>query len=125
MDLRVEIFYVVSKSKLPKGMSFPLKRSEFDSAMSTIAYDGIRFVYFNLGQRSSGKSILMHCDAKCIILYAVPSAERQRIGEALLNEGFPKLRRWLENIGKTETARMMKHYFGMRWVDGRLVVHAE
>ena len=97
--------YTFSKDKLPKELSYPLKRSLLDGALRNASvYETVWFVrylkrhtgntaldaYFSPeqhGYASSGKVV--------ITVWSVPAKERKATEYLLLNQGLPSLCRWL------------------------------
>jgi hypothetical protein len=98
--------YSFSKDKLPKGATYPLKRSFLDAALEQANVKDLVFVYYLRNQRSdevmradyhgnhrrdyfaSGKS--------SVTVYSVPSELRAATESSLLNEGVKAIVKWLE-----------------------------
>jgi hypothetical protein len=121
--------YSFKKAKIPKGMSFPLKRSRLDAALLESGVEGIHFVYYRMWQ--SGNFVL-HGDfcgeqrrawaaagLSTITIYAVPSSERHAVETALETELLPKLMRWLLLLQKAgNTGRAADRHFIASWCNG-------
>lgn len=103
--------YSFSKAKLPKGTSYPLKRSALDAALEQANVRGLVFVYYLKKQRTDE---VMRADyhgdhrrdyfasgETSVTVYSVPSTQRAVTESALLNEGVEVIAKWLQ---KTETA---------------------
>jgi hypothetical protein len=103
--------YSFSKAKLPKGASYPLKRSALDAALEQANVKDLVFVYYLKNQRSNE---VMRADyhgnhrrdyfasgKTAVTVYSVPSGQRAATESSLLNEGVKAIVKWLE---KTETA---------------------
>ena len=103
-NMRVEQ-YEFSKAKLPKKLSYPLKRSLLDTALrSASVYETVWFVRY-LG-RQNGNTVLAAyfspeqygyaASGKVMItVWAVPPKKRHATEELLLNQALPSLCRWL------------------------------
>ncbi|HEY5174835.1 MAG TPA: hypothetical protein VII95_04640 [Terriglobales bacterium] len=119
--------YVFSKDKLPKALSYPLKRSLLDAALCLHSvYPTVRYVVYagrpyenvpldahfvpeGCGSVSSGKA--------WITVHAVPAAERKLTEELLLTVGLPILCRWLaEGQSKGNAWRGLPHSLTLRRV---------
>ena len=125
--------YSFDKSRLPKGMSYPLKRSVLDETLEREAISKIYVVYYWL--RQSG-DVVMRADycgvatkgrfaagQSSVTLYAVPSAERKQTETLLLEKGLPSLCAWLKRAEEAGNAwRGKDHHLAVRYADGRLSV---
>jgi len=97
--------YAFSKAKLPKELSYPLKRSLLDAALrSASVYGTVWFVRYS--RRQNGKTVLdahfgpelydYAASGKVMItVWAVPASERRKTEELLISQGLPSLCRWL------------------------------
>lgn len=126
-----------SKAKLPRGMSFPLKRSVLDAALLEGGVTKLAMVYYNLGQRTSAVTPIVFAEytseaergwaaagTSSIIVYAVPSAERHVMEMAISATVLPALIRWLLQIEKAGSGpRAMRHQFSATWEDGAFSVY--
>jgi hypothetical protein len=116
--------YSFSKDKLPKGASYPLKRSFLDAALEQANVKDLVFVNYLRNQRSDE---VMRADyhgnhrrdyfasgKTSVTVYSVPSEQRAATESSLLNEGVKAIVQWLE---KAEAA-------GNTWrsVDHQLVL---
>ena len=102
-----EMEYDFSKSKIPKGLSYPLKRSLLDKAFEEYEISQIFVVYYFL---RTGGNIVMRADyhgegeqnfatgKTTVTVYAVPSEERKRTEDLLVQQGLPALMKWIKNI---------------------------
>ena len=98
--------YGFDKDKLPKTLSYPLKRSVLDAALRDANISKISNVYYSI--RQSGNVIIRvaYCGEdrqgwagagkSSITIYAVPSHERQETEAALLAI-LPSICKWLRN----------------------------
>ena len=121
--------YAFNKAKLPRGLSFPLKRSVLDAALLEAGVLGIDFVYYWLRQRGhlvmwadyrgEGRRGWASAGQLSITVYAVPSAERQATEEALVAEVLPRLVGWLKSLEKSgNTRRGSDQHFVASWEAG-------
>jgi hypothetical protein len=122
--------YGFHKWKVPKGLSYPLKRSVLDKTLENSRTNRIKWVYYSL---RTGGSILIEAnfvgEAHKLIsigyislsIYAVLSEERKQTEELLIEQGLPKLVEWLK---KVETAgegwRSKTRLFGIHCKNGKL-----
>jgi len=103
--------YSFSKDKLPKGASYPLKRSALDAALEHANLKDLVYVVYLRNQR---RDEVMRADyygnhrkdfyasgKTSVTVYSVPSEQRAATESSLLNEGVRAIIKWLE---KTETA---------------------
>jgi hypothetical protein len=100
--------YTFSKEKLPKELSYPLKRSLLDAALRAASvYETVWFVRYS--KRHNGHSVLdayfapeqysYAASGKIVItIWAVPAKERKETENLLLSQGLPALCRWLERL---------------------------
>ena len=99
--------YGFSKSKIPKGMSYPLKRSMLDAALDEAGIFRLHMVYYFL--RQSGQNVMRADYAgesrqaaaagrSSVTVYAVPSDERKQTESLILATGLPRVCQWLKNI---------------------------
>ena len=101
--------YAFDKDDLPKGMSFPIRRSVFDLILNSRGVlDEVHHVYFSRPQRTGLLFRASYCGEdrrgwfaagkSGLSIFAVPSAARKRVEEALIEEGMPLVNRWLQNL---------------------------
>jgi hypothetical protein len=118
--------YGFDKQKLPRGFSYPLKRSILDAALTEAGITRVHCVYYWLGH--SGDIILRadYCGEAnhawaagqaSITLCAVPSEERRETESALLHQALPQLCTWLR------TAEQAGNVW--RGVDHTIVFHVK
>lgn len=126
--------YDFSKTKLRKGLSFPLRRSLPDRALEDAGVSLIDTAFYTTRRRSA--VLLAHywgeghkgwagAGLTGIHLYAVPSNERKATEDALVAQGLPALVRWLRELeGAGNTRRGVDQHFGAEYVDGALTIKA-
>jgi hypothetical protein len=101
--------YAFDKEDLPKGLSFPMKRSVLDSLWDARGIlDELHHVYFSRPQRVGLVVRAAYCGEdrrgwfaagkSGLWVFAVPSAERKQIEKALIEEGILMVNRWLEKL---------------------------
>jgi hypothetical protein len=126
--------YWFSKGKLPRGLSYPLKRSSLDSALHQASVYGavysVRYLahvslapvleaqFVPLGTKAHpsvvGRSLLT--------LYAVLSAQRDASEEQILKSALPSLCGWLaETQSQGDSWRGMPHSISFQVIDGKQV----
>lgn len=122
--------YNFHKWKIPKGLSYPIKRSILDEILESSGTNRIKQISFSSGQGANtifwanfigeGHNKPTAGDIG-LYLYAVPSVERKHTEEILIKQGFPKLVKWLKKI---ETAgegwRSKTRLFEIHLKDGEL-----
>ena len=117
------------RAKIPKGMSFPLKRSRLDAALIESGISGVHSVYYWLKQ--SGNIVLRgeFCGEQrrgwtaagqsSITVYAVPSEQRRQVESAIETDLLPKLIRWLQEIEQARNVRRAAdRHFAASWSAG-------
>jgi hypothetical protein len=121
--------YAFDRSKTPQGLSFPLKRSVLDTALSATGVSGVHCVYYWLRQRGQ---IVMRADfcgegrrgwaaagRASITIYAVPSPERQATEATLVSEVLPRMVSWLKALEQSgNTRRGVDQHFVASWEAG-------
>jgi hypothetical protein len=123
--------YPFDKTKLPKGLSYPLKRSALDAALENAGVSQIHVVYF--WTRESGNVVMraefcgeskkgwFAAGQSSITLYAVPSIERKETETLLIKEGLPKLCEWLKHAEDAgNTWRDKTHNLKIECANGKL-----
>jgi hypothetical protein len=113
--------YQFSQYKLPRGLSYPLKRSILDAALTEAGIQHIDSVgYFRtpdgnvvLSARYLGETKDRMAAGRAVLrVNAVPSASRSRVAELLKTRGLPALVRWLAELEAGGNAqRSMDHEF--------------
>jgi hypothetical protein len=128
------IEYHFDKVKIPKGMSFPLKRGRLDAALIESGVSKVNCVYYWL--RQSGNIVLRgdfcgECKRwassgqSSITVYAVPSADRRAVEGSIETDLLPKLVGWLRAIEQAgNTRRTVDLHFAASWCDGVTSVDA-
>ena len=97
--------YSFSKDKLPKALSYPLKRSVLDAVLWTSSvYDAIWYVHYS-GHQNSNTLLRAHFHAEqddfaargkvMLTVWAVRRNERKITEELLVRDGLPLLCEWL------------------------------
>ena len=122
--------YPFSKDKLPQGFSYSLKRSALYVALENANLSQIHVVYYwfrkdgDLLMQSNfcGETKKMFAAGQSSVsLYSVPSSERKQTEILLLNEGLPRLCKWLkeaENSGNSW--RSKDHHFFIQYANEKL-----
>jgi hypothetical protein len=101
--------YSFSKSKIPRGLSYPLKRSLLNAGLVSSSISQVFLVFYNM--RHGGK-IVMRADfmgeghgfssfsagKSSLTVYAVPSQEKHAIETLLVKEGLPRVCAWLQRV---------------------------
>jgi hypothetical protein len=120
--------YWFSKEKLPRGFSYPLKRSSLDSALrANSVYDAVysvRYLFAHHGAASVldaqfvpfGRGVHPRVVGRSLItLQAVPSKDRLRVEEQILTTALPLLCDWLaQTQTKGNSWRGMPHVFAFQ-----------
>jgi hypothetical protein len=122
--------YEFHKRKLPKGLSYPLKRSVLDKILENSLTERIKWVTFSANRR---KDIIIWANFIGeghktptignigLYIYPVPSAERKQMEELLINEGFPRLVKWLKKVDEAgEGWRLKTRLFEVEYKEGEL-----
>src|SRR5687768_2830647 len=114
------VTYGFVRAKIPKALSFPLKRSALDAALEEAGVASLASVYF--ATRQGGDVVLRasYCGEaqlsaaagrSSVTVYAVPAAQRHETEGALLREGLPRLATWLRAAEEAGNAwRGMNHH---------------
>jgi hypothetical protein len=127
--------YAFDKARIPRGLSFPLKRSVLDAALLEAGVSKLHCVYYWL--RQSGP-IVMRADCcgagrrgwaaagfASITVYAVASSERQVIEGWLVSHVLPRMTRWLKELEVSgNTRRGVDQHFVAGWSAGAVQVEA-
>jgi hypothetical protein len=126
---------------LPRGLSYPIRRSLFDATLGEHAAGLVGSLGFMKAAPQSGdqEGVVMRADyigpsewsvdrtvsgregAIELRLYAVPSRDRAQVETALTKYALPKLRDWLTWLDSGGTHRDSSHLLRWRWSsEGRL-----
>jgi hypothetical protein len=109
----VGLQYSFSKSRIPRGLSYSLKRSLLDSALENSSIAAVALVFYFM--RHSG-NIVMRADfmgeghgltfggKASVTLYSVPSHEKHQIEMLLMKEGLPRVCLWLQRAEQAGNA---------------------
>jgi len=117
----VGLQYSVSKSKIPRGLSFPLKRSLLDAGLLSSSISQVFHVFYNMRH---GGNIVMRADfmgeghgfspsstgKSHLTVYAVPSKEKHAIETLLVKEGLPRVCTWLQRVEQEGNGWRAKNY---------------
>lgn len=123
--------YPFHKFKIPKGYSYPLKRSVLDAWLETTGLTqlaGVSYVFFqhsdNLVIRAlfTGETIKYRTAGTYQVwIYAVPSAEKSAIEQLIMTEALPILGDWLMAAEKAGNSwRGKSHHLEISYLNGRL-----
>ena len=127
--------YAFDKAKLPKGLSFPLKRNVLDAALAEAGVAKIQCVYYWRRQRGTcvlranfcgeGRRGWAAAGLSSITLYAVPSFERLATEVSLVSELLPRMIKWLVDLQSAGNARRgTDQDFAASWDAGVVAVEA-
>jgi hypothetical protein len=108
-DATVEPYHF-SKDKLPKALSYPLKRYLLDAALHSASVYGAVYAVLYSGDREANVILRAQFSpeqygsidpGRClIVLFAVPCGQRKATERVLIVDGLPTLCAWLQ---KTQT----------------------
>ena len=98
--------YSFTKDKLPKTLSYPLKRSHLDAALrSASVYAGVYAVCYVLGRRNDSlildafyspeQDTSFGAGRVLVRIWSVPRDQRYRTEQIFVGEGLPTLCGWL------------------------------
>ena len=96
--------YSFNKDKLPKGTSYPLKRSHLDAALEQANVKNLVFVSYLRQQRPNevmradyhGEHLKVgSAGSASLTIYSVSGEQRAATESALLHEGIPAIIKWL------------------------------
>lgn len=99
--------YEFHKRKLPKGFSYPIKRSVLDEILEKSETERIKWITFSVDRRGDiivwanfvGEAHKTTSAGKIgLYVYAVPSDERKETEELLIKQIFPKFIKWLRKV---------------------------
>jgi len=99
--------YHFEKDKLPKTLSYPLKRSHLDAALLASSVYGMVFAVSYVGRQNSNllldafftpeqRHAAVSAGKVLMRVWAVSSAERHRTEQLFLRYGLPTFCRWLQ-----------------------------
>ena len=124
--------YRSSKYKLPRGESYPLKRTGLDQALEGLPEGSIRSVGYMRPQAAdlvlraifSGEAKpFLAAGTTSIYIFAVASTGRKKIEDELLRSGLARLRKWLEELETRGSSwRAVDRTFELHWRADRLIV---
>jgi hypothetical protein len=122
--------YRFTRAKIPKSLSFPLKRSALDAALEGAGITSLAAVYF--WTRQPGDVVLRanYCGEaqrtaaageSTLTVYAVPAPKRHDTEGALLREALPRLVAWLRAAQAAGNAwRGANHHLAVSYQGGQL-----
>lgn len=125
--------YSFAKDKLPKSLSYPLKRSLLDAALRQASvYDAVWYVHYS-GHQYENEVMRAHFHPEdafaasagktMLTVWAVPSTDRRFIEELMVREGLPILCDWLARTKDAGNAwRGMVHIIDFRRIGENLKV---
>ena len=128
--------YGFSKDKLPKGLSYPLKRSQLDSALRAASVYGAVYSVRYLARRSPvvldaqfvplGRQVHPSVVGRSLItVWAVLSTTRHHLEQQILTMALPQLCDWLARSQTEGSAwRSLPHSVAFELVRGDLVRRA-
>ena len=125
------VTYGFDRAKIPKTLSFPLKRSGLDAALDAAGVVSLAAVYYWMRQRGD---VVLRADylgearrgwaqagQSTVTVYAVPAAERRETESALLREALPRLVAWLRAADAAGNAwRGADHHLAVSYRAGNL-----
>jgi hypothetical protein len=124
--------YSFSKAKIPRGSSYPLRRSLLDAALVSSSVTEVFHVFYFM--RHSG-NIVMRADFLgegygftlggriSVTLYSVPSREKHQIEALLKTEGLPRVCAWLQRVQQAGNAwRAKNHSIVLEFVSNALKI---
>jgi hypothetical protein len=124
------VTYAFDRAKIPRTLSFPLKRSALDAALDSAGVTSLAVVYFWMRQRGdvvlragySGEARRAAAAGQSTVtVYAVPVAERRETEAALLREALPRLAAWLRRVESAGNAwRGVEHHLAIHYRAGKL-----
>lgn len=125
--------YSFAKDKLPKSLSYPLKRSLLDAALRDAAvYDAVWCVCYSGRQYENGvmrahfhpeDAFAASAGKTMLTVWAVPSTDRRFTEQVMLREGLPVLCDWLAHTKDAGNAwRGMVHIIDFRRIGENLKV---
>ncbi|MFL6314133.1 MAG: hypothetical protein ACJ71W_18695 [Terriglobales bacterium] len=124
--------YSFSKAKIPRGSSYPLKRSLLDAGLVSSSITEVFHVFYFM--RHSG-NIVMRADFMgeghgfsqfsagkiSLTVYAVPSQEKHAIETLLVKGGLPCVCAWLQRVQQAGNAwRAKNHSLVLEFAGGTL-----
>jgi hypothetical protein len=127
--------YSFTKNKIPRGSSYPLKRSLLDSVLESSSINVVALVFYFMRH---GGNIVMRADflreglgfamdgKASVTVYSVPGQERQQIETLLIMEGLPRICMWLQHVEQAGNAwRGKNHSIVVEFVAGALKISEE
>jgi hypothetical protein len=132
----MDLDYKLSRHKVPRGFSYPLKRDAFDTVISARGVQSIKSLV--LFFRRIPTSTLMEATYSgeqnggllagtfSIWIYAVPSTKRSAIQELIMQTVLPPALDWITEIDRAGNVRRMNyHYLSAQLIDGEVVINGD
>jgi hypothetical protein len=118
--------YAFQRSKIPRTLAFPLKRTTLDAALEAAGVTDLVAVTFTTHQRGDAvlrveftgehKKGWAGAGRASLVLYAVPARERRVAEEALVHGALPQACSWLRRAQDAGTAwREADHFFEVHY----------
>lgn len=122
-----------SRDKIPKGWSYPLKRSALDAAIVAANLTSVASVYFVFRSHGSIFLSVMYTGEQhrqqrgagtCSVwIYSVPSQTRKAYESAILSALLPAMTRWIEKLEQAgNVRRAVDHQWNAHMSDAGPVV---
>jgi hypothetical protein len=132
----MDLSYRFSRRKIPRGFSYPMKRSMLDAVIAAGGIQSVASVVFYFkrapeslftvsytGEQNDG---ILDPGTFSIWIYAVPSIERSGVQESIMRSVIPAALDWIVEIGHAGNVRRMgNHYFAARLIDGEALIRRD
>jgi hypothetical protein len=132
----VNLDYQFSRHKVPRGFSYPMKRSLLDPAIAERGIKSIRSVVFFFsrsresvvavnytGEQNAG---ILQPGTFSFWIYAVRSTERSIIQESIMRLVLPPALDWIVELDHAGNVRRTgNHHFAARLIDGQAVIQKD
>jgi hypothetical protein len=128
--------YHFSRHKVPRGFSYPMKRSLLDPAIAERGIKSIRSVVFYFSRsRESVVAVnytgeqndkILQPGSFSFWIYAVRSTERSSIQESIMRLVLPTALDWIVELDHAGNVRRTgNHHFAARLVEGQAVIQKD
>ena len=132
----MDLGYRFSRSKVPRGFSYPMKRSVLDAAIAARGVHSVASVvfYFQRGPESiltvtyTGEQNdgILKPGTFSIWIYAVPSIERSTVQESIMRFVIPTALDWIVEIDHAGNVRRTgNHHFAARLIEGEALIQRD
>ena len=132
----MDLGYRLSRHKMPRGFSYPVKRSELDAAIAALGIKSVEsLVLFFQRVPESNLSVTYTGEQSYGIgkpgtfsswSYAVPSTERSAIQESIMRFMLPTALDWIAEIERAgNVRRLSNHHLSARLIDGKPVIQKD